>query len=78
MENQSLFTRNYAVLYYQTSKEIPWPQKLEKLKKMSKIFKKKLQKLVSFCVFVFVVPKHIAHKMAILSNFVAQKAFISC
>ena len=30
VENQSIITRNYAMLYCQTSKEIPWPQKLEK------------------------------------------------
>ena len=38
---------------------------------MTKIFEKlekKLQKLVSFCVFVFVVPKHIAHKMVTKVN----------
>ena len=34
-----------------------------------------MQKLASFCVFVFVLPKHIAHKMVITSNFVSQKAF---
>ena len=52
----------------------------KKLKKCQKIFKKpekKSQKLVSFCVFVFVVPRHIAHKMVITSNFVSQKDFIS-
>ena len=44
---------------------------------MTKIVKKpeKKQKLVSFCVFVFVVPKHIAHKMVMTSNFVSQKDF---
>ena len=30
-------------------------------------------KLVSFCVFVFVVSKHIAHRMVITSNNVSQK-----
>ena len=35
----TIITRNYAVLYYQTSKEIPWPQKLENLKNV-KIFQK--------------------------------------
>ena len=35
-----------------------------------------LQKLVSFCVFVFVVSKQIAHKMVIAINFVLQKTFI--
>ena len=61
-------------------KEIPWPLKLEKCKKWQKYFKKtwkKLQKLVSFCVFVFVVPKHMAHKMVITSTFVSQKSFIN-
>ena len=48
-----------------------------KTQKMTKIIKKleKLQKLVSFC--VFVVPKHIAHKMVITSNFGSQNAFIN-
>ena len=32
-----------------------------------------MRKLGPFCVFVFVVPKHIAHKMVITSNFVSQK-----
>ena len=65
--------------YYETLKEIPWPLKLEKRKDWQKFSKnlKKLQKLVSFCVFVFVVPKHIAHKMVITSTFVLQKAFIN-
>ena len=35
-----------------------------------------MQKFVSFCMFVFVVPKHIAHRMVIRSYFVSQKAFI--
>ena len=36
-----------------------------------------MQKLVSFCVFVFVVLKHkLSLKMVITSNFVSQKAFI--
>ena len=36
---------------------------------------KKLQKFVSFCVFVFVVPKHIADKIVIKYKFVSKKAF---
>ena len=39
IKNQSINTKNYAVLNYQTSREIAWPLKLEKLKKMTKIFK---------------------------------------
>ena len=38
---------------------------------------KKMQKLVSFCVFVFVVQKHIAQKTVIKSNFVSQKFFVN-
>ena len=52
----------------------PWSRKNSKNdKKLSK----KLQKLESFWVFVFAVPKHMAHKMVITSNFVSQKAFIN-
>ena len=36
-----------------------------------------MQKLLSFCLFVFVVPKHIAHKMVITDTSVLQKAFIN-
>ena len=36
-----------------------------------------MQKLVSFCMFVFVVPKFIAHEIAITCNFVSQKTFIN-
>ena len=56
----------------------PGPEsgKTQKMTKISKKLLKKLQKLVSFCIFVFVVPKHIAHKMVITSYFVSQKAFI--
>ena len=36
-----------------------------------------MQKLVSFCVIVFVVPEHIAHKLVIASTFFSQKAFIN-
>ena len=64
--------------YYQTLKEIPWPLKVEKRKKNYKNFQKtwkKLQKLVSFC--VFVVPEHIAHKLVITITFFSQKAFIN-
>ena len=68
LKTNPLVARNNAVPYYQNLKEIPWLLKLEN--------KKNFQKLVSFCLFVFVVPKHIAHKTAIKSNFVSQKAFI--
>ena len=47
-----------------------------KTQKMTKIFKKlekKMQKLASFCVFVFVVPKHIAHKIVIENNLSRKK-----
>ena len=40
--------------------------------KKFKNLEKKLQKLVSFCVFVFVVPKHIAHEMVVTGHFVSQ------
>ena len=65
--------------YYQTLKEILWNLKREKLKKLQKFSKNlnKLEKLLSFCVFVFVVQKYIAHKIVIKSNFVSQKAFIN-
>ena len=66
------------MLYCQTTKDISWPLKVENLK-MTKIFKKKLkklQKLLSFCMFVFEVPEPIAHKKVIASHFVSQKAFI--
>ena len=78
VENQSIVTGNYTVPYYQTLKKSLDPEP-EKTHKMTKIFRnvKKLQKLVSFCLFVFVLPKHIAHKMVITSNFVSQKAFIN-
>ena len=36
-----------------------------------------MQKLVSFREFVFVVPKFIAHKMVITSNFVSQTTLIN-
>ena len=36
-----------------------------------------MQKLVSFCEFVFVVPNLIAHKMVITSNFVSQTTLVS-
>ena len=68
------------VPYYQTTlKEIILPLKPEKLKTDRNLKKKteNCKKLVSFCVFVFVVPKHIAHKMVITSNSVSQKAFIN-
>ena len=59
-------------------KEIPWPLKLEKRKKKQQFSKNlKIQILKSFCVFVFVEPKHIAHKMVITSTFVSEKAFIN-
>ena len=45
----------------------------KKWQKFSKKTWKKLQKVVSFCAFVFVEPKHIAHKKIITSNFVSQK-----
>ena len=44
------------------------PQRFVEVGKTQKNLKKmKMQKLVSFC--VFVVPKHIAHKRVIKSNF---------
>ena len=66
-------------------------EKLQKIKKNSSNFSpflsyfkkhfqktwKKLQKLVSFRVFVFVVPKYIAHKIVIKSKFVSKKAFFN-
>ena len=59
-------------------KEISSPLYLEKLKKWQKFSKnlKKIANIVSFCMFVFVVPKHRAHKMVITGYFVSQKAFI--
>ena len=64
----SIITINYAVIYHQTLYQTN-----------DKNFQKpeKNCKNLSFCVFVFVVPKHIALKMAITSNFVSQKAFIN-
>ena len=53
-----------------------WSWKNSNDKNFQKKFKK-LQKLVSFCVFAFVLPKQIAHKMVITSNFFSQKAFIN-
>ena len=67
------------LLYYQTPEDISWPLTLKKLKKDKNFQKttiKSFQKLVHFCVFVFVVPKQIAHKMVITNNFVSQKTFI--
>ena len=61
--------------FYKTSKEIPWPLKNAKNDKHFQKTWKKLQKLLSFC--VFVVPKHIAHKMDITSTFVSQKNYIN-
>ena len=37
-----------------------------------------MQKLVSFCMFVFVVPKHIAHEMAITSKMAITKNMKNC
>ena len=77
-------TKNYAVIYhqilYQTLEQVSWHLGLKKLKKWYKNFQKilkKLQKLVSFFVFVFVVQKYIAHKMVITGSFVSQKTFIA-
>ena len=54
----------------------PWSWKNSKNDKIFQKTGKKSQKLVSFCMFVFVVPKHIAHKTIITSYFVSEKAFI--
>ena len=62
--------------YYPTLKEMPLPLGIEKIKLKKKFKKQKLQKLVSFCVFVLVAPKRIARKMVITSNFVSQNTFI--
>ena len=55
----------------------PWSWKNSKNDKHFQKTWKKLQKLVSFRVFVFVVPKHIAHKIVIKSKFVSKKAFFN-
>ena len=64
-ENHFITARIYAVIYhkahYQTLKGVSWHLGLK----------------TSSYVFVFVVPKHIAHKMVITSNFVSQNFFIN-
>ena len=47
IENHSISTRNYAVPYYQTIKEIPWPLSLENLREGPK-FSKNLKKIAKF------------------------------
>ena len=74
-----LETIQWPFILKEILKKIPWTLRLEKTQKKTKIFKKldkKFQKLVSFWVFVFVTPKHIAHKKVIRCNFVSQKTFI--
>ena len=55
----------------------PWSWKNSKNDKNFQKTWKKLQKLVAFCVFVFVVPNHKAQKIVIKDKFVSKKAFFN-
>ena len=59
---------------FESPQEVLWPLKLEKLKK-EKNSREKLQKMVSFFLIMFSIPKLIAHKKAIASIYVSQQTF---
>ena len=49
VKDHSIVTRNNAVPCYQTSKEIAWSLKLEKLKNIEKTWTKCVKKIAKIC-----------------------------
>ena len=51
--------------------------KSSKNKKFERKLEKKMQKLISFLLFMFAVPKHIARKLVTKKIYILQKTFIN-